>query len=459
LESLRSVSKAKKDHLVESALERVPRGLDNTYKRILHQIDEQGDYMKTLALKAFTWVLYAIRSLRVNELRNALATEGPVRRREDLDLDSIDVILEACANLLIVENDIVRPVHFSVQEFLTNPPPCALQDLFIESIQVPEFVQKKLALTCIFNLQLDILHGGPCRELFDLYDRLIENPFLWHSARFFDHYVRRLKHIPDEVLLPLQALIHQDSSFLAAILQTRKIPRVQIGYDIQHNFDYINYPVDISTIIYGTKLYDIALFNAQLFDRQVPQYALHIAAATGSLPAVTRLIEAGCSLEEEDESGRTPLHIAALEGHLSIFEQLLEIRDEASTPSSYYDHVLQAASYGGQVEIVQLLLKKGVDVNVQGGFYGTALQAASRKGQVDIVQLLLKNGANVNAFMAPHFKQLHAKGIRKSYSCCLKMGPILTQKLAVMALHSRLLQIKGTRKSYSCYLKKGPILT
>jgi ankyrin repeat protein len=363
-------------------------------------MDEQEENMKELALKTFIWVLYAKRPLRTAELRHALATEGPLRSQQDLELDSIDVILEACANLLIEERDIVRPIHFSVQEFLTNPPNSALQGLFIENIQASEFVHQKLALTCIFYLQLDVLHQGPCQDPFDLLGRFARNPFLWHSARFFDYYIRALKHLPDEVLQPLEALIHNDGLFLAAVLQTRKIHNVQNYFSVCHDFSQITYPVDVSMILYSTQLYDIPHFNAQLVNDQVPPYALHNAAASGSLPAVIRLIEAGCSIEEEDEGGKTPLYIAALGGHMLIVKQLLERTDDANAqggPYGPYDNALQAASYGGNVAIVQLLLSKGADINAWGGIYGNALQAALYEENMAIVQLLLDKGADTNA--------------------------------------------------------------
>ena len=326
-----------------------------------------------------------------------LLPEGPLRNREDLELDHMAVILEACANLLIVEHDIVRPIHFSVQEFLTNPPDGALQGLFIEKIQAPEFVYQKLALTCIFYLQLDVLHQGPCQNASHLWNRLDENPFLSHSARFFDHYIRALKYLPDEVLQPLLALIHNDGVFLAAVLQTRKIPNAQDLPGLHRYFGLTAYPVDVSTILYSTQLYDIPLFNAQLVDGQVPPYALHNAAANGSLPAVTRLLEAGCNIEEKDENGTTPLYIAALEGHLLIVEQLLERKGDANAQGGFYGNALQAASLYGHEAIITLLLDKGADVNTQGGKYGNALQAASVKGHEAIVTLLLDKGADVNA--------------------------------------------------------------
>jgi ankyrin repeat protein len=391
------VSEAQKDRLIESALEDVPQGLNNTYKRILHQIDTQIPYMKALAFNSFAWVLCAKRPLRTGELQDALVTEEPLKSRQDLELDSVDVILKACANLLVEEHGIIRPIHYSVQEFLTNPPFGALQGSCLEKIQVPAFVRQKLALTCVFYFQLEVLHEGPCQRYYDLYFRLFKNPLLWYAARFFDYHIRDLQDIPADVFQALETFLHQSALVLAAVLQIRKVQNPEDYRDITRNFDKVSYHVDASTILYSTHLYDIALLKTQLVDSQVPKYALHNAAANGSLQAVARLVEVGCSIDEKDENHRPPLLFAALGGYGLVVKRLLQEGAEINTHDGYYGNALQAASVNGHEAVVRLLLQDGADVNAQGGHYGNALQAASVNGHEAVVRLLLQDGADVNA--------------------------------------------------------------
>lgn len=346
--------------------------------------------MKALALKSFEWVLYTKQPLRTEELQHALATKETLKSRQDLELDSIDVILKACSNLLLQEHDIIRPIHYSVQEFLTNPPPGALQGSCLATVQVPVLVHKKLALSCIFYLQLEVIFEGPCKNEFNLYSRLWKHPFLWYAARFFDQHVRDLQDISDDVFEVLETFLHQSGLFLATVLQIRKVENPWSYLDIQSNFDEVAYNVDARSILYSTHLYDVALFKPQLVNGELPKFALHNAAVNGSLAAVTRLIEARCSVNEQDENNQAPLYFAALKGYGLIVKRLLAKQADVNVQGGYYGTALQAASAKGHEVVVQLLLKEGADVNAQAGYYGTAFQAASVGRHEAVVKVLKK---------------------------------------------------------------------
>ena len=89
--------------------------------------------------------------------------------------------------------------------------------------------------------------------------------------------------------------------------------------------------------------------------------ALHLAAWSGHTPVVTRLLDAGWSLEARDDAGVTPLTYAAWDGHL---------------------------------ETVKCLLSHGAQINTQSDFNSTPLHLASSEGHTDIIKLLLWKGAN-----------------------------------------------------------------
>ena len=56
---------------------------------------------------------------------------------------------------------------------------------------------------------------------------------------------------------------------------------------------------------------------------------------------------------------------------------------------------LQAASWSGRMDVVELLIKHGADPNIYGGCGGgSALSAAAHKGHLDIMKLLLDKGAD-----------------------------------------------------------------
>ena len=104
----------------------MPKGLDETYDRILKGIpQEKQDYAQCL-LKC---VAVSIRPLRVEELADVLAIEFEAEElpRYHMDWrpdDSEEEVLSICSSLItIVDMDgsqVVRFSHFSVKEYLTS---------------------------------------------------------------------------------------------------------------------------------------------------------------------------------------------------------------------------------------------------------------------------------------------------------------------------------------------------
>ena len=119
---MENLCKQRRDRDIREELSLLPQGLDATYDRILEQIDRQPKALRCLAQKALMWVLYATRPLGHEELIEAVAIEQTCATVDDLDSYSIEVILDSCSNLLVSNGYRIRPVHFSVQEYLTHSP-------------------------------------------------------------------------------------------------------------------------------------------------------------------------------------------------------------------------------------------------------------------------------------------------------------------------------------------------
>lgn len=93
------------------------------------------------------------------------------------------------------------------------------------------------------------------------------------------------------------------------------------------------------------------------------ELAMIIAASTGNLEAVKRLVSKGMDIDHRDFTGNTPL--------------------------------IYAARYA-RVELVQYLLRRGADVNASTHWGTTALKASVRKGSLPVVRALLAAGADVD---------------------------------------------------------------
>ncbi|KAF2493876.1 HET-domain-containing protein [Lophium mytilinum] len=102
---------------LETALETLPEGLNETYDRILENIKE-GDYEHILRL--FKWLVGSERPLRLEELAESIAID-PAKDRFDAKerLLETEEVLALCGSLLRVDADgTVVLAHFSVKEYL-----------------------------------------------------------------------------------------------------------------------------------------------------------------------------------------------------------------------------------------------------------------------------------------------------------------------------------------------------
>ena len=113
------------DKGIEEALKRVPGSMDATYESILDTINAKPQAQRELARKVLIWTAYAREPLRIDDLAYAMSINKSTKKLEDLEpsIPTTESILDACANLVSVdrsENQYVRFVHFSVQEFFTS---------------------------------------------------------------------------------------------------------------------------------------------------------------------------------------------------------------------------------------------------------------------------------------------------------------------------------------------------
>ncbi|KAI5780334.1 hypothetical protein DFH27DRAFT_657060 [Peziza echinospora] len=112
----------KNDHEIRLALKHLPRGLDETYARILERIDSKRD--SKLAIRIFQWMATAWRPLTCSELIEAVSFDpGDTSWSQAIKEKSPATepkMLESCENLVNVRRNTnsVEFIHFTVLEFL-----------------------------------------------------------------------------------------------------------------------------------------------------------------------------------------------------------------------------------------------------------------------------------------------------------------------------------------------------
>lgn len=123
---------------------------------------------------------------------------------------------------------------------------------------------------------------------------------------------------------------------------------------------------------------------------------LAVAASTGDLPTVKRLLAEGVSPDGTPVGhGRTPLISAAYTGSLDVLVALL---DAGADPNLCNSHGISPLAIVTDVKLAQHLLAAGADPNVCDKYRDTPLMVHSAYGdnRLDIINLLLDHGARVS---------------------------------------------------------------
>lgn len=96
-------------------------------------------------------------------------------------------------------------------------------------------------------------------------------------------------------------------------------------------------------------------------------------------------------LNVRNRNGETALSLAAYTGKLQFVQRLVEAGAEVNF---YGWSPLTYAAYNGHTAIVDYLLKRGAEINARTENGSTALFFAARFGHIEVIKLLLKNKAD-----------------------------------------------------------------
>jgi uncharacterized protein len=119
------------------------------------------------------------------------------------------------------------------------------------------------------------------------------------------------------------------------------------------------------------------------------------AAASGDLPAVRAVLDAGTDVGDSDQDGWTALHAAATRRHPEAVEALPAAGADPNATNDGFSVLLNAAGPGDAAS-VRLLLQAGATVRARHPSYGwTPLSRAAEWCNIDVVQLLVSAGADV----------------------------------------------------------------
>ena len=419
---------------VQAILAKLPKTLDETYERVLKDINENN---RGHARRLFHCVAVAVRPLRVEELAEILSfdfdaaekgipTFHPNRRPKDHE----EAVLSICSSLItIIDNRGLRVVqfsHFSVKEFLTSNHLASCTEQPTPYHIIPILAHTMLAQVCLGLL----LHSDEGDD-----NKSVKNsPLAEYAARHWIAHAQ-FEDVASRVEGGMMSLFDRNRPHFEAWISLYDIDAGsggKLSSEIASPLYYsilcgiyalvqhiaIKDPQDVNAIggSFGFPLVAALYRNHFLVaefllehggkvdvrdERQ--QTALFKAINRPmkvSLDAVRFLLDHGADVNARRDDLWTPLHLAVNIGEPSVTKMLLEHQADVNSRNATGQaplHLLSTREISQKddgSDIARLLLERGANVNERDKNNSTPLHLASYHQRLKIVRVLLDRGAN-----------------------------------------------------------------
>ncbi|MCJ1377478.1 hypothetical protein MMC17_000573 [Xylographa soralifera] len=392
------LSRLTNEKAIRDALYKLPRGLEDTYIRLLEQIKDRNTDNLEAVRKALMWLVSTLNPLTLGRLTEAISIEpGDTRRdTEKMIMDDRD-LLEMLGSLVTVdstlEDPVVSLVHFSLYEFLGSD---ALRDH--ESLcifHVPFRYGMDVGITCIQYLSFSDFKT-PCQSSQQLHERKISYKLFEFAALNWTSQIisyggrgpgiKTLLRVMNWFIEPCRDNNQNFISWQQAFHNEVDSSLIPV--------DPLYYAVDFQM----TNLFDILIQRgsnpAYLYDTDFT--VLHLAVITGREDNVSAILQTGPDLEALTNRSQTALHLAAEYGYVCVVNLLLKAGAFSDAQSDSGSTPFYRAARSGSIPVMELLYQAGSDINAVTWDGWRPIFEAMENMHVPVVKWLVRKGAQLN---------------------------------------------------------------
>jgi ankyrin repeat protein len=383
---------------VARILEELPETLDETYERVLKEINKANREHARRLLQCLT---IAIRPLRVEELAEILAIDFDALAQGGIPqlkpkwrwADQHQAVLSTCSSLIAIVDDgpskVVQFSHFSVKEYLTSDRLAHSSGDVSRYHIVLEPAHTILAQACLgVLLRLD-------KDYFAI-------PLVGYAARHWVEHAR-FENVSTRIRDAMEYFFDADKPHWTPWC---RVQRIDVSWPWFTPDEGLNDPFPLYYASLGG-FYDLA-------EHLVGKHPEHINARGGQMvtPLVATLYgkyfqvaellhRHGADVDVLGDLEAHPLHMACVDGFVDIMQWLLDHGADVNAQDKLLFTPLHCAADGGHLQAVQMLFDHNADINIRTNFGKSPLHLAASpqitRVQVDIMQVLLDHGASPNA--------------------------------------------------------------
>ncbi|KAF5351444.1 hypothetical protein D9758_013510 [Tetrapyrgos nigripes] len=304
---------------VRKALKSLPKTLQETYAKILEQVEEElRDDVNTI----FQWLLFAYRPLTVGEIQHILAVDVEEKTFSSQDLlENIETELHK-----VVNSSLVVIIQASVEEDIWGWETLRVMTVQLAHPSVKDYLLSEAAMQSVsgyFQMNSALAHEAIC-QMCIVYLLCCGQEAINVEKCALAHYASKYWFLHS----------NQTKEECSAILDLscKLLSTTQPAY-----YNWLN------------------VYTPDTWDNEPDNIAqpLYYASYTGLKSVVMYTLEKGADVNAQGGEYGNALQAASRSGHLEVVRALLEKGADVNAQGGFYGNALQAASYNGHLEVVR----------------------------------------------------------------------------------------------------------